>query len=54
MPTYEFECKKCEKKFSQLESIASHDKHKEKCPHCGSHDIHNLISAPTVKTTRKS
>lgn len=54
MPTYEFECKKCGKQFSLLESISSHDKHEEKCPQCGSQDISSLISAARVKTSKKS
>ena len=54
MPTYEFECRKCGKQFTLVESIASHDKHKEKCPLCGCKDIHSLISAAGVVTPKKT
>ncbi len=54
MPTYEFECNKCGHKFDMLESISDHDKHKEKCPKCDARDLKTLLSAVTVKTSRKS
>ena len=54
MPTYEFECKKCGHKFNILETIKEHDTHGEKCPQCASAEVKNLVSAVTVKTSRKS
>ena len=54
MPTYEFKCKKCGNRFEMAESIGQHDKHKEKCPECGSKSIKNVISAASVKTAKKS
>ena len=54
MPTYEFECKKCGHKFNLVESINEHDKHREKCPQCAASEVKNLVSAATVKTSRKS
>jgi putative FmdB family regulatory protein len=47
MPTYEFKCKKCGHCFEMAESISQHDKHREKCPECGSKSIQNVISAGT-------
>ena len=54
MPTYEFECKKCGHKFNLMETINEHDKHREKCPKCTSAGVKPLVSAVSVKTSRKS
>jgi len=54
MPTYEFECKKFGHKFNLMESVAEHDKHREKCPSCSSTKVQSLISAVNVKTSKKS
>ena len=54
MPTYEFECRKCGHKFDLMESVAEHDKHREKCPECGSAEITSLISSVNVVTSKKS
>ena len=54
MPTYEFECKKCGHRFNLMESVAEHDRHKERCPQCSSSEIRNLMSTVNVKTTKKS
>jgi putative FmdB family regulatory protein len=54
MPNYEFKCKKCGSHFERSESIGQHDKHKEKCPKCGSKSIQNIVSAVNVKTSKKS
>lgn len=54
MPTYEFECKKCSHKFNLMESVAAHDKHREKCPRCASTKVQSLISVVNVKTSKKS
>ncbi len=48
MPLYDFECKKCEKKFEEVfPSFASYEeqKSKMKCPHCKSKRIEKLISS---------
>jgi len=54
MPMYEFKCKKCGTRYERAESISQHGKHKEKCPECGSKSIQNIVSAATVKTSKKS
>ena len=35
MPTYDFECPDCGKKFTVSTTIAEHVKGKQKCPKCG-------------------
>ncbi len=54
MPVYEFKCKKCDHRFELAESISKHDKHREKCPECGSRSIQNIVSSVNVKTAKKS
>jgi putative FmdB family regulatory protein len=54
MPTYQFECAKCSHKFNLFESMKDHERHQEHCPKCGSSDVRNLISAVSVKTSKKS
>jgi putative FmdB family regulatory protein len=54
MPTYEYQCPKCNKKFSLVLSIKDHDAGKAKCPKCGGKKLEQLISAFQVKTSRKS
>lgn len=54
MPTYEFECKNCKKSFTLSETISEHDRHVEKCPHCNSKEVQQLISTVYAKTSKKS
>ena len=54
MPVYEFQCLKCGHRFELAESISQHEKHKEKCPDCGSKKIQNIVSMVNVKTAKKS
>lgn len=54
MPTYEYECADCRKKFSLVMSISEHDKTKPLCPKCKGKKVRQCISAFTSKTSRKS
>lgn len=54
MPTYDYHCPKCKKKFSLVLSIKDHDAGKAKCPKCGSKKVEQLISLFQAKTSRKS
>lgn len=54
MPTYEFKCEKCNKKFSQIMSIAEYDKTKFKCPKCKSARVKQQITAFQTVTSKKS
>jgi len=55
MPVYEFECAKCQTTFTEKETFEEHDRHPVvKCPKCGSTEVHNLVSAVGVKTSKKS
>lgn len=54
MPTYEYQCLKCEKEFTLVLSIKDHDEKKAKCPKCGGKKLKQLITPFTAKTSRKS
>jgi putative FmdB family regulatory protein len=48
MPLFEYECKKCGKRFEKL--VFSNDKDKISCPNCGSEDTKKLLSFFASKT----
>jgi putative FmdB family regulatory protein len=54
MPTYEFFCKKCEKKFSLTISLKEREEKKLRCPKCSSTRLEQQFSAFTTKTSKKS
>jgi len=54
MPSYEYRCPKCNKKFSVLLSIKEHDAKKAKCPKCGGRKLEQLLTHFMTKTSRKS
>ena len=54
MPTYEYLCPKCKKKFAVMLSIKDHDARKAKCPKCGGKKLEQLITSFQAKTSRKS
>jgi len=54
MPTYEYSCKVCAKKFSVIMGIAEHGRKKPKCPKCGSGSVAQRFSGFFSKTSRKS
>lgn len=54
MPTYEYQCNACKKKFSLILSLAEHAKGKVACPKCRKRDSRQVLSTFQVKTSRKS
>ncbi len=52
MPIYEFNCKKCKKRFSETLPI-SKMKH-AKCPKCGSRDLARVFEAFMAITGKKT
>ncbi|HEX5607665.1 MAG TPA: zinc ribbon domain-containing protein [Candidatus Binatia bacterium] len=57
MPTYEFLCQKCKKRFEVIWSLVQYDremKRKPKCPKCSSTSVVRQISSVEVKTSKKS
>ncbi len=56
MPTYEFQCEKCRKRFELACTITEYERKEKniKCPKCGSTRVRRQISAFEVKTSKKS
>jgi putative FmdB family regulatory protein len=57
MPTYEFQCEKCRKRFDLTCTVAEYErtaKKKIKCPKCASTRVLRQISSFEVKTSKKS
>ena len=54
MPTYEYSCTKCAKKFTVVLGIAEHEKKPPACPKCGSKAVAQRFSGFFSKTSRKS
>lgn len=53
MPTYEFECRACQKRFDVVAPITEHAKLKDQpadCPQCGKTDSRQLASLFNCKT----
>ncbi len=54
MPTYEYACEACKKKFSLIQSFSEHETAKVACPKCKSKKVKQQISTFVTKTSRKS
>jgi putative FmdB family regulatory protein len=54
MPTYEYSCNKCGKKFAVVMGIVEHEKKPPGCPKCGSRSVTQRFSGFFSKTSRKS
>ncbi len=60
MPSYEYECLKCGKKFETMQTFEEHDRHEDhdrhqrlKCPQCGSTKVEQLVAASIFVITAK-
>ena len=54
MPLYEYVCKKCQKKFSEVLTIKEHDAKKVRCRKCQSADLEKVIEPFVAVTSKKS
>jgi putative FmdB family regulatory protein len=55
MAYYEYECTKCEHKFTVKQSFEEHDHHKQvKCPNCSSNKVEQLLTSAYALTSKKS
>jgi putative FmdB family regulatory protein len=52
MPTYEYQCKKCQKIYEFLQRM--NDPILKICPHCGSRRFTRILSAPFIMAGNKS
>jgi len=54
MPSYDFKCKKCQKRFSIKLTIQELEERRYKCPKCGSKRLDKLVTAFFTQTSKKS
>ena len=54
MPSYDFKCEKCKKKFTLMMTLSEFDKSKTRCPKCKSTRVQQQITAFQVVTSKKS
>ncbi len=54
MPTYDYRCDSCRKKFTLTMGIREHESKKVKCPKCNSTKVTQLLSAFFAQTSKKS
>lgn len=54
MPTYEYRCAACGKKFRVAMTFSEHDKGAVACPACKSRKVVQQFSTVFTKTSRKS
>jgi putative FmdB family regulatory protein len=54
MPLYEYVCRKCGKKFSQVLTVKEHDTRKVRCPKCQSQDLEKVVEPFFAKTASKT
>jgi len=55
MPTYEYRCAACNKKFAVTTTVSEHDRKRPVCPNCKSNrKVSQILSSFIVKTSRKS
>ena len=54
MPTYEYVCSDCGKKFSVILTISEREKGKVACPKCKGRKVAQQFTAVFTKTARKS
>jgi putative FmdB family regulatory protein len=54
MPTYDYRCEKCGKRFAVVHRISEHSGRAPACPKCKSRSTRQLPTAFYAKTVKKS
>jgi putative FmdB family regulatory protein len=54
MPQYVYFCETCKKEFTKTLHIAEMEKGGVKCPDCGGEKVHQMVSAFSAVTSKKS
>ena len=54
MPTYDFVCDGCKKKFTLFMSISDYERKKYSCPKCKSKKVKQQISSFQTVTSKKT
>jgi putative FmdB family regulatory protein len=54
MSQYVFQCRDCKKEFTVALHMAERESGQVSCPHCGSKQVEQLVTAFSAVTSRKS
>jgi putative FmdB family regulatory protein len=54
MPSYEYQCQRCRKRFTVVQRISQHTGRSPACPKCRSKATRQLLTAFYAKTVKKS
>jgi len=54
MPSYDYVCEKCRKRFSVVQRISEHTGRKPACPKCRSRSTRQILTPFFAKTGKKS
>jgi putative FmdB family regulatory protein len=54
MPTYDYKCEKCGKRFTVVQRMSEHSGRSPACPKCKSRSTRQVPSAFYAKTAKKS
>ena len=54
MPTYDYRCGNCRKRFTVTMGIKEHDQKVVKCPKCKSRKVSQQLGSFFAKTSKKS
>ena len=54
MPTYDYACTKCGRKFAVTHPITDHPAKAARCPRCASRKVQRRITPFFAKTSKKS
>lgn len=54
MPTYDYVCKDCKKKFTLILTVAEHEKAQQVCPKCKSKNVEQQLASFFAVTSKKS
>jgi putative FmdB family regulatory protein len=55
MPTYDYRCQECRRKFEKVMSFSDHErKTKPPCPRCGSRKVEQVPSGFQAVTSKKT
>lgn len=54
MPTYEYQCQKCQEVFTVILRMAEHDRGPVECPQCHGSEVTQQLSVFYAKTSKKS
>ena len=54
MPVYDYVCHDCHKSFEKVLTLDKHDHEPIQCPHCGSKNVEQEVTAFFAVTSHKS